>query len=78
MVPQGVIERIDIVKDGASALYGADALLVWLTSSLRRTIKVSRLVIFTPQIMNETTMNMLRTCLLAIRQIMATSVLTRV
>ena len=25
MVPQSVIERIDIVKDGASALYGADA-----------------------------------------------------
>ena len=25
MVPQSAIERIDIVKDGASALYGADA-----------------------------------------------------
>ena len=25
MLPQSVIERIDIVKDGASALYGADA-----------------------------------------------------
>ena len=46
-IPAAMIERIEILKDGGAAAYGADAVQVLSTSSHEKTLMVPKLRFFT-------------------------------